>query len=147
VTELRVGRSGFDSRQEMGIFLFPTASRPALGPTQPHIQWVPGVLSSRVKRPGREVDHWLPCSAEVKNAWSYTSIPSTSLGRGAESSTGTTLPLPHTYLSSALLSGAGTVGRGTKGHALLSDMLDGMSRNDSLMTVLFNGFHVILLVR
>jgi hypothetical protein len=28
-----------------------------------------------VKRPGREADHSPPCSAEVKNAWSYTSTP------------------------------------------------------------------------
>jgi hypothetical protein len=27
----------FQSWQEVGIFLFTTASRPALGPTQPHI--------------------------------------------------------------------------------------------------------------
>jgi len=38
---LRTGRSGFDSRRGLRIFL----SRPALGPTQPHIQWVPGALS------------------------------------------------------------------------------------------------------
>jgi hypothetical protein len=31
-------------------------------------------LSLEVKRPGREVDHSLPYSAEVKNARSYTSI-------------------------------------------------------------------------
>jgi hypothetical protein len=41
----------------LGIFLFTTASRTALGPTQPPIQWVPGALSLRVKRPGREADH------------------------------------------------------------------------------------------
>jgi len=29
---------GFDSRQRLGIFLFTTASRMALGPTQPPIQ-------------------------------------------------------------------------------------------------------------
>jgi hypothetical protein len=28
-----------------------------------------------VKRPGREADHSHPSSAEVKNAWSYTSVP------------------------------------------------------------------------
>jgi hypothetical protein len=28
-----------------------------------------------VKRPGREADHYLPTSAEVKNGWSYTSTP------------------------------------------------------------------------
>jgi hypothetical protein len=38
----------------MGIFLFTNASRTALGPTQPPIQGVPGVLSLGVKRPGRE---------------------------------------------------------------------------------------------
>jgi hypothetical protein len=41
---------------------FPTA----LGPTQPHIQWVPGALSLEVKQPGREADHSPPSSAEVK---------------------------------------------------------------------------------
>jgi hypothetical protein len=34
-----------------------------------------GAPSPRVKRPGREADHSPPSSAEVKNAWSYTSIP------------------------------------------------------------------------
>jgi len=58
----------------MGIFLFTTASRPALGPTQPPIQYVPGALSLGVKRPGREVDHLPPSNDEIKNAWSYTSI-------------------------------------------------------------------------
>jgi hypothetical protein len=43
----------FDSRRGLGIFLFTTASRPALGPTQPPIQWVPGALSLGVKRSGR----------------------------------------------------------------------------------------------
>jgi hypothetical protein len=42
-------------------------------PTQPPIQWVPGALSLGVKRLGREADHSPPSSAEVKNAWSYTS--------------------------------------------------------------------------
>jgi hypothetical protein len=58
-----------------GIFLFTTTSRTALGPTQPPLQWVPGALSVGVKRPGREADHSPPSSAEVKNAWSYTSAP------------------------------------------------------------------------
>jgi hypothetical protein len=49
-------------------------SRPALGPTQPPIQWVPGALSLGVKRPEREADHSSPTSAEV-SAWSYTSTP------------------------------------------------------------------------
>jgi len=63
----------FESRQGLGIFLFTTVSRPPLGSTQLTIQWVPGALSLGVKRPGREADHSPPSSAEVKNAWSYTS--------------------------------------------------------------------------
>jgi hypothetical protein len=57
------------------ILLFTTASRPALGPTQPPIQWVPGFLSLGIKRPGSEADHSSPSSALIKNAWSYTSTP------------------------------------------------------------------------
>jgi hypothetical protein len=57
----------------LGIFPFTTASRTALRPTHPPIQWVPGALSVGVKQPGREADHSLPSSAEIKNAWSYTS--------------------------------------------------------------------------
>jgi hypothetical protein len=49
------------------IFLLAPASRPALGPTQPPVQWVPGVLSPGGKaRPGRDADHSPPSSAEVK---------------------------------------------------------------------------------
>jgi len=50
----------------LGIFLYTTASKMALGPTQPLVQWVPGALSLGVKRPGREADHLPPSSAEVK---------------------------------------------------------------------------------
>jgi hypothetical protein len=48
------------------IFLVTTASRPALGPTQPPIQLVLGALSLGIKRPDREADHSPPSSAEVK---------------------------------------------------------------------------------
>jgi hypothetical protein len=65
----------FDSRWGLGIFLFTTAFGTALVPTQPLIQWVLGALSLGVKRPGREADYSPPSSAEVKNAWSYTSAP------------------------------------------------------------------------
>jgi hypothetical protein len=44
-----------------------TASRPALEPTQPAIQCVPGALSPELKRPGREADHLHPYIAEVEN--------------------------------------------------------------------------------
>jgi hypothetical protein len=50
----------------LGIFLFTTASRMALGLTQPPIQWVPGAFSMGVNRPGREVDHSSLSSTEVK---------------------------------------------------------------------------------
>jgi len=56
---------GFKSWQGLGMFVFTTASRPALGPTQPPIQWEAGAHSLGVKRPGRETDH-SPSSAEVK---------------------------------------------------------------------------------
>jgi hypothetical protein len=70
----RDGR-GFESRQGLGIFLFTTASRPALGPTQPPIQWVQGPLSLGVKRPGREADHSPPCGTEVKECVEQYSTP------------------------------------------------------------------------
>jgi hypothetical protein len=67
VTRLRAGRPAFDSREENGIFLFATASRPTLRPTHPLIQSVPGA-----KRPVRETDHSPLSSAEVRNASIYT---------------------------------------------------------------------------
>jgi hypothetical protein len=70
-----IGILEFDSRRGLGIFLFTTASRTALGLTQPPIQWVPGTLSLGVKWPGREADHSPPSSCEVKNEWSYTFTP------------------------------------------------------------------------
>jgi hypothetical protein len=45
---------GFDPRQGQRIFSLASVSIPALGPTQPPVQWVPGVLSPEVKR-GRGV--------------------------------------------------------------------------------------------
>jgi len=40
-----------------GFFLIANASRPVLVPTQLPIQWVPGALTPRVERPGREADN------------------------------------------------------------------------------------------
>jgi len=50
-------------------------SRPALGPTQPLLQWVLRMLSVTVMRPQNEADRSHSSSVEVKNEWSYTSPP------------------------------------------------------------------------
>jgi hypothetical protein len=47
---LQTGWPGFIPRQRQRISLLASASRPAVGPTQPPIQWLLGVLSLRVKR-------------------------------------------------------------------------------------------------
>jgi hypothetical protein len=57
---------GFKSRQRLGVFLFTNSSTPALVPTQPPIQGVPGALSLGVKRPECEAYYSPPPSAEVK---------------------------------------------------------------------------------
>jgi hypothetical protein len=80
-----IGILGFDSRRGRGIFLFTTASRTVLGPTQPPIQWVPGALSLGVKRPGCQADHSPPSSAEVEE-WVelYPHSPNTPSWRSAQ---------------------------------------------------------------
>jgi hypothetical protein len=70
------GRSGFDPRQGQRIFPLASVFRPALGPTQPPVQWVPGVLSPGVKC-GRGVTltthpHLMPRSSMSR---SYTCSP------------------------------------------------------------------------
>jgi hypothetical protein len=63
-SEKKWGENIFSNQQSvvrvLGIVLFTTESRPALGLTQPPIQWVPGALSLKIKR-----------LEEVKNAWKY----------------------------------------------------------------------------
>jgi len=45
-------KSGFDYRRGMGIFLFDTVFRPALGPSHSPVRWVPGALSLGGKADG-----------------------------------------------------------------------------------------------
>ena len=49
-------------------------SRTALGPTQPPVQWVPG-LSRGKERPGRETDPSPPSSAVVRNSRAILLLP------------------------------------------------------------------------
>jgi hypothetical protein len=66
---------GIGVRVTVGSRIFSTSSRPAQGPTQPPIQWVPGALFPGVKRLGCEADHSPPASAKVKKMRIYTSTP------------------------------------------------------------------------
>jgi hypothetical protein len=59
------------------VFLTP-ASRLALGPTQPPIQWVLDGTSPGVKWQGLETDHAPPSSAEVKNDRASPQLPNMS---------------------------------------------------------------------
>jgi hypothetical protein len=61
------------------VTIYSTASKPALGPTQPPIPWVLGVLPAGVKRQSHEADHLPPSNAEVKNGGPITSFSLTCL--------------------------------------------------------------------
>jgi hypothetical protein len=56
---LRAGRLSGRSSSSGWVknFDFSKSSRPALGSTQPPIQWVPWAFSMKIKRQGRETDH------------------------------------------------------------------------------------------
>jgi hypothetical protein len=56
-----------DCQSQRDFDLTCTAFRPVLELTQPRIQRKQGAFTLWVKRPGREADHPLPSSAEVKN--------------------------------------------------------------------------------
>jgi hypothetical protein len=66
---------GFDSRQGQEIFQFSITSRPALGPTQPSTQWLPGSVSMGIKPPGHEAYHPPSSSAEDKNDGAIPPLP------------------------------------------------------------------------
>ena len=60
---------------------FPHLSRPALGPTQPPVQWLPALSLGGKERLGRDADPSPPSSAVVKKEQNYTSTPA--IGRTA----------------------------------------------------------------
>jgi hypothetical protein len=86
------GRGSTPGSGKRFFSLFSTASRSALGPNQPLIQWVPGALFPVVKIPGCEADNSPPSNAEVKSGGAVPSLPVTSSCTSAEISTGRTLP-------------------------------------------------------
>ena len=63
-TATRYGLDGLEIVSRWG-WDFPHTSRPALGATQPPVQWVPGLFPGG-KGPGSAVDHQIPSSVEVK---------------------------------------------------------------------------------
>jgi hypothetical protein len=71
---LRAGRPELYSPQAQEIFLYFTASRPALGPTQPPIQWVSGPLSPRARRQVRETHLYLVSRSRIMELYVYSHI-------------------------------------------------------------------------
>ena len=65
-------RGSKPGRGKRFFFLFAETFTPAMGPTSFIINVYRRSLPE-VKCPGRDVDYAPPCSAEVKNEWSYTS--------------------------------------------------------------------------
>jgi hypothetical protein len=74
VTRLRAGRPGLISRYREEVFLFATVVF-NIGSGANPVSYPVGTRtpSPGVKWPGRKADHSRPSSADVKNAWSYTS--------------------------------------------------------------------------
>jgi hypothetical protein len=71
-SRLCYGLDGWGSIPGKGkTFLFSTTSRPALGPSQSTVQWVPGALSLRVQRSESEAHH----HSEVTNGGAIPPLP------------------------------------------------------------------------
>jgi hypothetical protein len=79
-----------------------TTSRPALGPIQLPIQWVPRALSLEIKQPGHEADHSPPSSTKIKECKElHLHSPNKSSWYGAKLNTETTLCLPSNRLENS----------------------------------------------
>jgi hypothetical protein len=81
--------SWYYSRQRQQNFLFPKMARPAVRSSQPPTQWLPWVLSSSVRRQGREADLSPPSCEEVKRIKLYLQSPKSFMAYKA-----TSLPSP-----------------------------------------------------
>ena len=57
-----------------GVKIFYTHPDWPWGPTQPPVQWIPGLLPG-VKQPGHGIDHPLPTTAKAMDGYRYTCIP------------------------------------------------------------------------
>jgi hypothetical protein len=73
VTRLQARRPELDSRQDHRLFSPPTRSNCLWGPSNILPQWYLGALFYGVKSLDVNLTTQLPFSAELKNAWSYTS--------------------------------------------------------------------------
>jgi hypothetical protein len=73
---LTTEESGFDIRQDQNTSLLPTAFKQFIGTAQLPTEVAHAPPSPEIKRPGRECDYTFPSSAEVKNVWISTLIPS-----------------------------------------------------------------------
>jgi hypothetical protein len=78
---IRAGRSGVRVPDVVGNFSLQHRVQAGSG-AHPALYRMCISDSLEVKRTGREADHSPPSSAEVKNAWSYTSTPNTSSWSG-----------------------------------------------------------------
>jgi len=95
-TGYRLDGPGIESRWGRD---FPYLSRPTLGPTQPPVQWVPG-LSGGKERPGRDADPSPPSSAvgqERVELYLYSPYGPYGLYRASVPVQGCTLPLPTSW--------------------------------------------------
>jgi hypothetical protein len=66
---------GFEKHRVCKFFCPPPRPDRLWGPPSLLSDGKQGLFLCGVKRPGRETDHSSPSSAEVQNAWSYTSAP------------------------------------------------------------------------